>query len=161
MIFSLSQMRTILVVDGEYVFESELEETMIEIRSQEYVFEKHTSYELFAFVDNSHVECVRLQVAQADKIYKKAKLLYLFGGSKAFLLPCGILLFVLLLIAIAFSNGSLWDWIEAGVCMVCFLILFARYKKSLMFLKRAMREEMIFSYLKLSGINYGFKPLGD
>ena len=49
---NLSQMRTVLVVDGEYVFKPTHDNTAVEVKSWEYVFEKHTAYETFAFVTN-------------------------------------------------------------------------------------------------------------
>ena len=149
-IIFLSQMRTALVVDGEYVFKPAFDEITVKIKSREYVFEKYTSYQTFVFAaPDCNIERRRLQVAHEDKIYKKAKFLYLFGGSKSFLMPCGVLVLVLLSTT-DFTKGITGDWLETGFWLICFLILFIRYRKSLIFLKKAMDENTILEYLESS-----------
>ena len=150
---ALSQMRTVLVVDGEYVFKPMHENTTIEVKSWEYVFEKYTAYQTFAFSANDcTIERNRLEVVQGDKVYRKAKFLYLFGGIKSLLIPTGVVSFILLINAL--SYGTVWNWTRVGFWVICFTILLSGYKRSLKFLKRSMQETQIFAYMD-SGINNG------
>lgn len=143
---ALSQMRTVLVVDGEYVFKPMHDNTMVEVKSWEYVFEKHTAYQTFAFSANDcTIERKRLEVVQGDKVYRKAKFLYLFGGIKSLLIPTGVVSFILLINA--FSDGSVWNWTRAGFWVICFTILLRGYKRSLTFLKNSMQETQIIAYI--------------
>lgn len=154
-LFALEQMRTVLVVEGEYILKPSCEDMIVKVKNHEYVFEKHTSYETFVFaVKGGEIHRKHLEVANADKIIKKAKFLYLFGGNKSFLLFFGIALLALLIEILLASSLSGWFWIELVFAVAMFLILCAKYKKSLKILRKAVKTENILKYMHSSRNEY-------
>ena len=73
-IFTLEQMRTILVVDGEYKINCYCDNAILKIQSYEYVFEQNTSYQTFIFsTQNCSITRENLQIPNKSKIAKKAQ----------------------------------------------------------------------------------------
>lgn len=141
------QMRTVLVVDGIYTFRPLCDNAVVKVKSYEYLFGKDISYQTFIFAPH---ECEfqrnHLEVANGQKIYKRAKFLYLFGGWKT-LLPISI---IGLIIMLATFSGTTTDWMWLIGEIACTIILTINYIKSLMFLKKSLKEKLIFDYLSLS-----------
>lgn len=146
-IFTLEQMRTVLVVDGEYKISCACDNPTIKIKSQEYVFERNTSYQTFIFSSNScSVTKVDLKVANELAISKKAKILYLFGGYKT-LFPLTGIATVTSLIKIALYGAPPWFAILTIGLAICFALCFLKYIYALKRLTAAMNSENILKYL--------------
>ena len=147
-IFALEQMRTILVVDGEYTITADNDEAFVKIKSYEYFFEKHTAYQTFIFSSyNCTVQRKNLLVCNKDKILKRAKFLYLFGGIKTFMPISAITLAGLLLNIIFAKTISASNLAYTLAVAIIFIILFSNYIKSLRFLKKAVESESIMNYM--------------
>lgn len=147
-VFTLEQMRTVLVVDGEYIINGTSDFVRLKIKDYEYVFEKHTSYQTFVFsVNNGNIVPKKFQIAHGDMILKKAKFLYLFGGIKTLLPITCIALFVAILRMISLTEISYGFLGEVILVLVCFILLLANYIRSLKLLRRYIAEENVFRYL--------------
>ncbi len=154
-IFTLEQMRTVLVTDGVYIIKPWEEGTIVKIKSYEYVFHKDTSYDTFVFNVNSYdLQRKKLYVPNETKIIKRSKFLYLFGGQKTFL-PLMCILLVSMLIKIALSS-IIPDWaiIVTVFSAISVVVLFFKYLNCLKFLKRVIKEREILDYMQSSRPQY-------
>ncbi len=147
-LFTLEQMKTVLIVDGKYTIKSLCDSPLIKIKDYEYVFEKYTSYQTYIFASNeSYVIRDRLQVKDPDKIIKKSKYLYLFGGDKTLFPIIGIAT-VVSTVKIAFMSFiPTWYWIMSALLWSCFLWFGSIYIKSLKSLQKAMSSDAIMEYM--------------
>ena len=147
-IFTLEQMCTALIVDGEYVITPQKQEMLIHFKDYEYVFEKNTSYRTFVFhAQGAKLERERLSVVQGERILSQAKFLYLFGGKKT-LLPLSVVLFFACCSNLLFaSDAYAWMWLPAILSLLLFAVSFANYLRSLKSLKKAIYEDNILRYM--------------
>lgn len=154
-IFTLEQMRTVLVVDGEYTLTSFVSHSSIKIKNHEYVFDKNMSYETYVFSsDDCKIVRTHLWVNNSNKIYQKAKWLYLIGGNKTMLPLSGIALVSLCIKTVLSPQNERW---VLGLLVFLFLYFGFRlniYFKSLRDLKNAMKEHSILSYMNSNRIEY-------
>lgn len=153
--FTLEQMRTVLVVDGEYCVKSLEEDICMKIKDYEYVFDKNMSYETFVFNLPKEQVCRKyLEVKNANNIAKKAKFLYLFGGDKTLLPLVGIGLLFFLIELLFSSAPSSSTLLMTAILFVCFAFLLNKYISSLHLLRKAMREENILTYMSSTRKQY-------
>lgn len=152
-IFTLEQMRTVLVVDGECVINGKCHDPILKIKNHEFVFHKKMSYHAFVFSANGcSIIRKHLEIAQGKKILKRAKILYLFGGSKTIFPLAGIAL-IASLFKICFSNHApTWFLLMTFGLAICFFIGFIKYIKSLKQLKIALSPSNILKYFNSSRI---------
>ena len=147
-LFTLEQMRTVLVVDGEYIVQSLGQEPVIKIKDYEFVFDKKTSYQTFVFsLDECLIQRRHLDVVNENKIITKARWLYLFGGSKTLLPLTGIALLSSLIKILIASYTPMWFWVMTLSLLACFILSFVKYVNSLKFLRKVMQEKYIMDYL--------------
>lgn len=147
-IFALEPMRTVLVVNGEYDIQCTSDDPFLKIGSREFVFDKHMSYQTFVFsAEGCLVTRKNFAVADRQKIMKKAKILYLFGGSRTFLPLSALALAVFLIGPLLVSAVPDWNWTMIFVLACCFAVCFFRYCQALRQLKNAMEPANILSYM--------------
>lgn len=154
-IFTLEQMRTVLVVDGEYEIIPKYDGQIIKIKSYEYVFDKHTSYKTAVFAsDGAIVSRKSLFVQNGKEILKKARFLYLFGGSKT-IIPLTAIVLLLSIFDFAFSQTRSFGDVAFILVLTALFLLFGwRYIKSLSALSEFMREENIKRYFLSERVQY-------
>ncbi len=158
-VFALEQMRTVLVVDGVYTVRAAYDRQLIRVRSHAFHFHRHTSYEGFVF----HAEpyCVTPKgrsTANADKVKKRARWLYLFGGIKTIFRIADIGLLAIL--------GNIVKY-RAVLDLPFTLVLFAisaigwtDYIVSRRFLSRAVRSSEVERYFN-GGRREKYRTKGD
>ena len=147
-IFSLEQMRTVLVVDGKYNLKLLCEHSSVKIKEREFVFDKNTSYHTFVFSTNQvQIQYDDLNVVKKSEVLKKAKFLYLFGGTKTFLPLSAIALVAWIIKMLSASRLALWVWVVLGGITVCFVVMLMNYVRSVRFLKQAIDNKYIIRYL--------------
>lgn len=145
-IFTLEQMRTVLVVDGEYELSAFKDGDMISVKSYEYVFHKNMSYQTAVFsTDGAVVTRKSLCVAHSEQIFRRARILYLFGGSKT-LLPLSFIPLVATLLEAAVNGFDYENILLSVVLLAFFLFSFTRYFKSLKELKISIDQKNILAY---------------
>lgn len=146
-LFTLEQMRTVLVVDGTYVIQSSDEHTLVKVKDYEYVFEKNTAYQTFVFnVKGGCVVRKSLSVANRKSILRKAKFLYLFGGKKTFL-PLSGAMFIAAILGAPTVGSAAFTCTLAVLAASVFIWSLMQYIRSLGFLKRVTKGESILHYL--------------
>lgn len=147
-VFTLEQMRTVLVVDGKYKIKATSDVVQVKIKDCEYVFHKNTSYQLFIFsVHEGSISPQKLNVAHGNTVLNKAKFLYLFGGIKTLLPITGIALLTAILRIVSLAEISC-EFIGIVIFLsACFGLLLANYIKSLKLLRKYTMEECILRYL--------------
>lgn len=147
-IFTLEQMRTVVVVDGKYQVKSSSDVVRIKVKDYEYIFHKNISYQVFVFsVDEGFVSPKGLNVAHRNKILNRAKFLYLVGGIKTLLPITGMALLIAISLMVGADKILSSDMGLVIVLFVSFVLLLANYIKSLRFLRKCTTEEYIFQYL--------------
>ena len=146
-IFTLEQMRTVLVVDGIYKIKVKNSGDLVKIRNREYVFNKNISYDTFVFnMVEYDIQILHLSVVNSNSILKKSKFLYLFGGSKTLFPLFTVALFATIISMLnnqlSFSNVIL-------IVVLCFVVFigFINYLNSIKLLKHSIREEEIIKYM--------------
>ncbi len=147
-VFTLEQMRTVLVVDGEYEINRSSDVVRVKVKDCEYVFHKNTSYQTFVFSANDGtIFPKKLNVAHRDAVLKKAKFLYLFGGIKTLFPITGIALIIAILKMVSLAKISC-EFLGIVIFLsFCFTVFLANYIKSLTLLKTYTMEKSIFRYL--------------
>ena len=141
--FTLEQMRTVLVVDGEYVIKTD---RPVKVKNHEYVFDKNISYETFVFSSEKVIR-KHLEVAKSERIKKRAKILYLFGGLKSFL-PISFILTVLTFVSTVINyKSSFLSWLSVLMFGGMFVYMLKRYLQSLRILDQAITEKSIMEYM--------------
>ena len=147
-VFTLEQMRTVLVVDGQYSLKLLCEHSSVKIKEREFVFDKNTSYQTFVFSTNQvQIQYDNLNVAKSSEVLKKAKFLYLFGGKKTFLPLSAIALVSWIIKMVSASYITMWVWMILGGITACFALTLVNYIQSLSFLKQAIDNKHIIQYL--------------
>ncbi len=146
-LISYQQTRIELTVDGEYSIEPQESNLLIKVKSYEYVFHKNISYNVFVFNCNSaNIKCTKYFVPKREAIFKKCRMLYLFGGIKTFLPICLLLFaasFSLVLLGIHLFENILF-LIGSGISAV---LLGISYLRSLRVLRESSKEEKIRAYM--------------
>lgn len=147
-VFTLEQMRTVLVVDGRYSLKLLCEHSSVKIKVKEFVFDKNTSYQTFVFSTNqAQIQYDELNVVKSSEIVKKAKFLYLFGGIKTFLPLSTIALVAWIIKMLSTSRIALWVWVVLGGITACFIFTLVNYIQSLIFLNQVIDKQHIIRYL--------------
>lgn len=147
-IFTLEQMRTVLVVDGRYSLKLLCEHAVVKIKEKEFVFHKNTSYQTFVFSTNQvQIKHDDLNVVRGSAILKKARFLYLLGGIKTFLPLSAIALVAWITKMSCASHIALWMWIVLGGIIACFILTLLNYIRSIKFLKQSIDKKHIIQYL--------------
>lgn len=147
-VFTLEQMRTVLVVNGEYEISDISDNSTVRILSHEYVFEKNTSYQTFIFsADGCYIIRKQLEVDNSKKISTKARILYLFGGNRTVLPLSGIAFISSLFKLIGANEVPIWFFTMTLGLGICFILFLIRYLKSLKKLDYAMKNANILKYL--------------
>lgn len=153
-IFTLEQMRTILVVDGLYKIKIKNCGDIVKIRNHEYVFNKNMSYDTFVFnMEAYNIQTQHLNVRNGCNLIKKAKFLYLFGGLKT-LFPLFTIALIATLLSFLTNEISLKDIVLTVV--LCFIVIigFINYINSIKLLKNAIDEEQIIKYMSSNRKEY-------
>ncbi len=146
-IFTLEQMRTVLVVDGVYNVNPKIDNSLIEIRNHEYVFNKNISYDVFVFkCAKNEINIIDLEVDNSQKILNRSKILYLFGGGKT-LFPLCFLALIITIIRILIYDITVWQMFLAVVFGLLTIVGLFRYLSSINLLKKSINKKSVIEYM--------------
>ena len=135
--------RISLTVDGTYTVHAE-SDALIKIRDYEYVFDKHIAYKTFVFsVEHATIARKDLWVQDEKRIRKKAKLIYLMGGTRI-LLPFVALGVLVSLLAGLYSEVNIWNVLEISLLFALSL----RYVISVEHFNRVLSGTAILQYMQ-------------
>lgn len=158
-LLSYKRPRTELTIDGEYCFEPTVDNTLLKIKSHEYVFNKNISYHVFVFNCDSHyIKCTKYNVPKRSTIIRKCRVRYLFGGIKT-LFPISLLLFAISLVGVLYKNNlyeNALHLVGSGICAIAFGVSYLRDLHNLYYFSK---ETQIRKYMDSQRIE--FRTLED